>query len=315
VTTGQLAKLPREIDRRLGEFRDTTKVTPNQLLLLGLHIANLAEQAGWDADTVNEIRGAAHEMIRRPGMPRLEALRNAIKPLKERWANRSEGNERLSAAPPTAIPFPRVAPGGVAPRSRDDSTSRNGGVGAKDALTPGTTGNGENGAKHLLIKKRVQSGSNDAPMVSDELAAQISTDFRRLVNNNWDETLAGAGRRKVAKKDVAVEVAIYRHIAEHPNPDNSVPVAWVKALWDDLKERGYTDRAFDPSRYAAIRDYMATKGWITWEDKGYVRGREIDWTYVKGQATRHGASSYLIGYGEEEQDAGSEGGGERERGY
>jgi hypothetical protein len=287
VTTGQLAKLPREIDRRLEEFQATTKVTPNQLLLLGLHIATLAEEAGWDADTVNEIRGAAHEMIRRPGMPRLETLRNAIKPLKVRWEGRAEGIGPIAQlAAPTTITFARpVAPDDAAGlRSRDGVPSK---------------------------KRRVQSGSNDAPMVSDELAARISTDFRRLVNNNWDDTLAGAGRRKVAKKDVAVEVAIYHHIADHRNPDNSVPVAWFKILWDDLKERGYTDWAFDPSRYAAIRSYMTAKGWITWEDKGYVRGREIDGTCVKGQATRHGASTYLIGYGEEDKDSGSEGGGER----
>jgi hypothetical protein len=145
------------------------------------------------------------------------------------------------------------------------------------------------------------------------LAGRIGGDFRRLVNNNWDEGLAGSGRRKVVKEDLATVIAIYRHVAEHRNKDNSVPVAWVQALWGNLKDRGYTGRAFDASRYAACRDYMTTKGWITWEDEGYTRGREIDGVFVKGRATRHGASDYLIGYGEDRTQsarevAGEEGG-------
>ena len=72
-------------------------------------------------------------------------------------------------AAPVSILFPVAAPEGAAPRERDK-------------ITP---------------EKKVRAGSTDAPMVSDEILN--NKNIRRLINNNWDSKLVGAGRRRVLR--------------------------------------------------------------------------------------------------------------------
>jgi hypothetical protein len=256
VKCGQLAKIPREIAGRFDEFQSTTVLTLDQIY--ELDFVTMVQDAGWDRGTVDKIRIANEGMSGLPCKPHLDALRDALKPLRLAW----EQDDQPAA--PVSIPFPVAAPEGATPRKRDK-------------ITP---------------QKKVRAGSTDAPMVSDDLFHNKS--IRRLINNNWNSKLVGAGRRRVNKEDLTATTAIYLHVGKHLNKDFSVPVSWAKMLWNDLIERGLIKRPFDPSRFASCRNFMTALGWIDWFDTSYIIGQEINGVHVSGQATKHGPSAYLM---------------------
>ena len=61
-------------------------------------------------------------------------------------------------------------------------------------------------------------------------------------------------------------LAVIRACTLHPNPDGSMPLMRVKAIWDAAYEAGDTTRAFSFHRFAAIRNMLSDMGLLEWED-------------------------------------------------
>ena len=161
-------------------------------------------------------------------------------------------------------------------------------------------------------------GSTEAPTVSDEIAGLIRGRLLRFVKNWCNSGLRSGKGRKASPLDVAVLIAILAHTKDHPNRDGSTPTAWIKTLWEDLKERGYTDRAWDHHNYKAARDFLSRMGWLVWQDEDYVVGQEVNGVYRKGKAAKWEATEYLRSIAEVKEDkagAGDDREEEREEGH
>jgi hypothetical protein len=252
--SGQLAKLPRESLHRPDELMGTSKVHVCRLLRLGFDLADRAEAGGAPAEIVERIRSASEQLVGRCPWPQyLEHLRQGVMD----WARWKTDRVAMPVIVPDTLP---LAPKGVKVRR----------------ATP-----------------KIGRGSTEAPKVSDEIAAQIGKNLMRFAKNWCNGGVAAKWGRRMIPMDLAMSIAILAHTKDHPNKDGSTPTAWMKMLWDDLKDRGYTDRPWDHHHFKAAREFLSQMGWIAWQDENYVVGREIDGEFRKGQAARWEATDYL----------------------
>ena len=74
----------------------------------------------------------------------------------------------------------------------------------------------------------------------------------------------------VVAEDVQMALAVIRGCTLHPNPDGSMPVMRIKALWDAAFKAGDTSRAFSFHRFQAIRNMLSDMGLLEWEDADYL---------------------------------------------
>ena len=72
-------------------------------------------------------------------------------------------------------------------------------------------------------------------------------------------------------------LAMIRACTLHPNPDGSLPVKRIWAIWDAAYEAGDTTRAFCYHRFKAIRNMLADMGFLEWDDSTYRFGRACKW--------------------------------------
>ena len=56
------------------------------------------------------------------------------------------------------------------------------------------------------------------------------------------------------------------------NEDGSLPWKRFKGLWDALFKAADIDRAFDPKRFAALRNYLSSLGLLDWKNSTYHLG-------------------------------------------
>ena len=265
--SGTLAKLPRETLSRGEELRNTTRVTVEQLLELGFALADEAEAHGAPGDMVTAIRSSYTEcLVRRFGsgssdVPKhwsvdLVKLGQAVNRLRSWAESRNTG--------PVTIPI------GITVVDKPESV-------AAIQVAP--------------AKKKRSVGSTEVPF-DERLAAQIKGRLLRFAKN-WLPEGSRIGNRLVHAEDIATLIAILAHTKDHPNKDGSTPTAWIKCLWEYLKEEGYTKRPWEHHRYKAARDFLSRQGWLVWNDPNYVIGREVGGVIQKGQAAKWDATEYL----------------------
>ncbi len=104
-----------------------------------------------------------------------------------------------------------------------------------------------------------------------------------------------AGRVVATVKDLAVFLMLLRWFNEHMNEDGSLPWKRFAGLWTALYKAGDIDRAFDPKRFAALRNYLSSLELLDWTDKTYKQGHWEKGVKVGGIACKWKASDVLMG--------------------
>ena len=99
------------------------------------------------------------------------------------------------------------------------------------------------------------------------------------------------GRTVVTALDLAVFLLELKFFTLNMNIDGSMPTERFKVLWEKMIERGDIDRAWDYKRFAAMRNYVSSLGWLEWEDERYYLGPQGK----KGKAAKWRATEELMG--------------------
>jgi hypothetical protein len=93
-----------------------------------------------------------------------------------------------------------------------------------------------------------------------------------------------AGKRILLAVDFQIALILLSIIALNPNEDKQLPTELVKSLWDKVAKKLGRDRAFDYSRWAAIRNTLSNCQLLTWHDNRYwfyedddKKGKAMQW--------------------------------------
>ena len=86
-----------------------------------------------------------------------------------------------------------------------------------------------------------------------------------------------SSRAVVVAEDVQMTLAVIRALPCIRNPDGSMPLKRIEAIWDAAYEAGDTIRAFSYHRFKAIRDMLPDMGLLEWDDSTYRFGRACRW--------------------------------------
>jgi hypothetical protein len=91
-----------------------------------------------------------------------------------------------------------------------------------------------------------------------------------------------SGRVAVTVEDVAVFLLLLRFFTNNMNNNGTLPWARFEALWAALYHAGDVERAFNPKRFAAVRNHLSSlildgEVLLEWEDETYSAGRACKW--------------------------------------
>lgn len=91
-----------------------------------------------------------------------------------------------------------------------------------------------------------------------------------------------SGRVAVTVEDVAVFLLLLRFFRGNMNENGTLPYARFEGLWTALFRAGDIDRAFNPKRFAAIRNHLSSllvdgEALLEWEDETFTLGRACKW--------------------------------------
>jgi len=91
-----------------------------------------------------------------------------------------------------------------------------------------------------------------------------------------------SGRVAVTIEDMAVFLLLLRFFTRNMNDNETLPWARFEGLWTALKKEGDIERAFNPKRFAAIRNHLSSlvvdgELLLDWEDETYSAGRACKW--------------------------------------
>jgi hypothetical protein len=91
-----------------------------------------------------------------------------------------------------------------------------------------------------------------------------------------------SGRVAVTFEDVAVFLLLLRFFTSNMNENGALPWARFEGLWAALYHAGDVERAFNPKRFAAIRNHLSSlvvdgEVLLEWEDETYSLGRACKW--------------------------------------
>jgi len=109
------------------------------------------------------------------------------------------------------------------------------------------------------------------------------------------------GRVVATVMDLAIFLMLLKWFNAHMNEDGSLPYARFKGLWDALYKAKDIDRAFDPKRFAILRNYVSSLGLLEWTDATYKQGHWERGVRVDGVACKWKASDVLMSMLHEEQ--------------
>lgn len=143
-------------------------------------------------------------------------------------------------------------------------------------------------------RARVTEGSISGLSIPPGLAEQIQGRLLGIARNMFPAGITTGKGRADKREDLATFLAILRFCGENPNTDGSMPTQRIKALWDGLYRREYTERGWDHHRFKVLRDWLSQKGHLAWKDQDYIVGREVNGFFQKGQASRWAASEQLL---------------------
>jgi len=91
-----------------------------------------------------------------------------------------------------------------------------------------------------------------------------------------------SGRVAVTVEDMAVFLLMLRFFTRNMNENGTLPWARFEGLWTALYQAGDVERAFNPKRFAAIRNHLSSlvvdgEALLEWEDETYSMGRACKW--------------------------------------
>lgn len=109
-----------------------------------------------------------------------------------------------------------------------------------------------------------------------------------------------SGRVAVTVEDVAIFLLLLEYFTRHMNKNGTLPWARYERFWTALYRAGDVERAFNPKRFAAIRNHLSSlvvdgEVLLEWEDETYSMGRACKWR----------ASEKLMNMMEEEREEAS----------
>jgi len=113
------------------------------------------------------------------------------------------------------------------------------------------------------------------------------------------ETLMGThtirtGRVAATPLDLAILLMLLRWFTGDMNQDGSLPWKRFKGLWDALYKAGDIIRAYDPKRFAALRNYLSSLELLDWQDNKYHLGHWSNGVKVSGKACAWKAGKVLM---------------------
>jgi hypothetical protein len=91
-----------------------------------------------------------------------------------------------------------------------------------------------------------------------------------------------SGRVAVTIEDVAIFLLLLRFFTNNMNENGTLPWARFEGLWNALYLAGDVQRAFNPKRFASIRNHLSSlvvdgEALLEWEDETYSAGRACKW--------------------------------------
>ena len=96
----------------------------------------------------------------------------------------------------------------------------------------------------------------------------------------------------VTAYDAAVFLAVHEYFTKNPLPENSNPVARWQGLWQAMYKCGDVTRAFDPKRFAFLRNLISDAGGVEWIDHKYIPGSKGEG--IKGKCCKWKASDDMM---------------------
>jgi len=126
------------------------------------------------------------------------------------------------------------------------------------------------------VVPEVVKGSVSGKLVDPDEIRKLEPLARDLLGRHAPE-VSPSSRAAVVAEDVQVALAIIRSCTLNMNPDGSMPLARIEALWDAAYLAGDTTRAFRSQRFAAIRNMLSEMGLLEWEDATYMFGKACRW--------------------------------------
>jgi hypothetical protein len=91
-----------------------------------------------------------------------------------------------------------------------------------------------------------------------------------------------SGKVAVTVEDVAIFLLCLRFFTNNMNDNGTLPWARFEGLWTALYQAGDVERAFNPKRFAAIRNHLSSlvvegEALLEWEDETYSAGQACKW--------------------------------------
>src|SRR5579883_1022516 len=91
-----------------------------------------------------------------------------------------------------------------------------------------------------------------------------------------------SGRVAVTVEDVAIFLLLLGYFTRNMNENGTLPWARYERFWTTLYQAGDVERAFNPKRFAAIRNHLSSlvvdgECLLEWEDETYCMGRACKW--------------------------------------
>jgi hypothetical protein len=96
----------------------------------------------------------------------------------------------------------------------------------------------------------------------------------------------------VTAYDAAVFLALHEYFTKNPLPENANPVARWQGLWQAMFKCGDITRAFDPKRFAFLRNLISDAGGVEWIDRKYIPGSKGEG--IKGKCCKWKASDDMM---------------------
>jgi hypothetical protein len=126
-------------------------------------------------------------------------------------------------------------------------------------------------------KATVRKGSVSGKFVDPDDIPKLEPLATKLMRLGSPQVKRSSSRAVIVAEDVQMTLAVIRACTLHPNPDGSLPLKRIGAIWQAAYEAGDTTRAFCYHRFKAIRDMLADMGLLEWEDETYQFGRACKW--------------------------------------
>ena len=179
-----------------------------------------------------------------------------------------------------SIPAPRVVP----PTGKSTTVSK------QVSTCPAATTN----VCIPVVREKVAAGSCSDRVISEAELEKLSGHYRTVATTLMGVHPIKTGRVAATADDLAIFLMFLKWFTAHMNEDGSLPWKRFKGLWDALFKAADIDRAFDPKRFAALRNYLSSLGLLDWKDSTYHLGHWSNGVKVSGKACAWKASEQLL---------------------